>query len=277
MTMRGAVLISIGIPLSILLLAGCASTPRHQTNGILSGNDTAFAAATGPKEDAKLYSDLIARLIKQNKLYAAMAHLEERQKAFGNTDQLRVLRADILRKMGQDEPAQAIYTQLLTSQYAAQANHGLGLIYAKANLATGARYLKTAVDSAPTNAPMRNDYGYALMRQGKYPEAYTQLATAYQLDQDNQLNENNFIVLLLVMGHTTRAHQVAAAGHISPQTMARLRDKAHKLSPSSVPASRPASRPDDAPRSINRDMSLKLTPDQTSVDRQPTNAANTRS
>lgn len=271
MSMRAALLASSGFLLSVLMLGGCATTPHHSTSNLLSGDSTAFAAATGPKEDAKLYSDLIAKLIQQNKLYAAMAHLEERQKAFGNTDQLRVLRADILRKMGQDAPAQVIYTKLLNSQYAAQADHGLGLIYAKKNLAAGARYLKAAVDSEPTDAQMRNDYGYALMRQGKYPQAYTQLATAYQLDQKNQLNENNFIVLLLVMGHTARAHQVAAAGQLSPQTMARLRNKAHKISPSSVPTIR------RAPRSRNTDMSLKLTPDQTRIGGQPAGTANTRS
>lgn len=244
--------------LAVVILGGCATSPQHSKSNLLAGDDTPLAAATGFKEDAKLYSDLIERLMKQDKLYAAMAHLEERQKVFGKTDQLRVLRADILRKMGRDAPAQAIYNEFTQGDYAAQANHGLGLIYAKTDLTRGTRYLKTAVDTDSTNAQMRNDYGYALMRQEKYDKAYTQLATAYQLDQKNQLSANNFIVLLLVMGHTNRAHQVAAEGKLSRRTMKHLRQKAHKIAPSSVSEPRPQS---PASRHHNRALSLKLTPD----------------
>lgn len=274
MSRRATISIAGSVLLAILTLGGCATSQNHSTSSLLSGDDTPLAAATGPKEDAKLYSDLIGRLIKQDKLYAAMAHLEERQEAFGNTDQLRVLRADILRKMGQSAPAQAIYSQLLKGEYAAQANHGLGLIYASNDLTTGTRYLKTAVDSAPTNAQMRNDYGYALMRQEKYDKAYTQLATAYQLDDKNKLNANNFIVLLLVMGHTTRAHQVATAGKISRQTMKHLRHEAHTLSPSSVRETQPQPRTQSHHK---RALSLKLTPDQTAISEPSADASDTRS
>lgn len=266
-------LTGIGL-VAALVLGGCATSHDRPTRNLLSGDDTPLAAATGPKEDAKLYSDLIERLIKQDKLYAAMAHLEERQEAFGNTDQLRVLRADILRKMGQSAQARAIYNQLLKTQYAARANHGLGLIYAESDLSRGTAYLKTAVDSAPTNAQMRNDYGYALMRQNQYDKAYTQLATAYQLDEKNQLNENNFIVLLLVMGHTNRAHQVAADNHISRKTMKHLRHEAHGLAPSSVSDNLPKPR---TQRHHDRGLSLKLTPDQTRNSGPATGAPDTRS
>lgn len=256
MSKQRLVFTALCLGLSLATLNACTPA-RHASGNLLSGDDTAFAAATGSKEDAQLYSDLIGRLIEQNKLYAAMAHLEERQKAFGDNDHLRVLRADILRKMGQSDQAEAIYKPLLTSDYAAEASHGLGLIYAPEDMALGTRYLQMAVDKDPTSAQMRNDLGYALMRQGKYHLAYTQLATAYQLDEKNQLNENNFIVLLLVMGQDGRAERVAASGGLSSQTMGRLRRKASKLKPSLSGVEKNQ----QSERIGNRALSLKLSPD----------------
>lgn len=209
-----------------LLMNGCAMRPVHHGIDLFSSDDGPPAPGAQRAKDAQLYSDLIGKLIKQDKLYAAMAHLEQREQDFGPSDKLRVLRADILRKMGRTGQAESIYTKLLDSDYAAQANHGLGLIYARNDLARGTRYLKTAVHDAPIDAQMRNDYGYALMRQGEYQAAYTQLATAFQLDKSNHLNQNNFIVLLYVLGHTGQAKRVAAAEHVSPATLDHLKRKA---------------------------------------------------
>lgn len=232
MTKMTSKTIAIGVILAgVLLMNGCAMHPVHHGIDLFSSDDPPSAPGAQRAKDAQLYSDLIGKLIKQDKLYAAMAHLEQRERDFGPSDKLRVLRADILRKMGKTAQAQSIYTRLLDSDYAAQANHGLGLIYAPNDLVRGTRYLKTAVHDAPINAQMRNDYGYALMRQGLYQAAYTQLATAFQLDKSDHLNQNNFIVLLYVLGRTQQAKRVAAAEHVSPDTLAQLKQKAAGFQP----------------------------------------------
>ncbi|MES1925926.1 hypothetical protein [Salinisphaera sp. T31B1] len=232
--------------LVVLVLAGCASD--RSASPRVAG--TPLAQARGADENAKLYTDLIRQLISQDRLYAALAHLQAREQEFGVDDELRLLRADILRKMGERESAEALYKKLLDTDYDAQANHGLGLIYANDDIARGTRYLQRAVDAAPTNAQMRNDLGYALLREGRMGQARIELTTAYQLDQDNELNRNNYILLLLSEGRNTRAARIAAASGVSDATMAQLRTEAGQLTPSAAitPAGKP--RPSDTPGAI---------------------------
>jgi len=244
-------ILAIMVVSCVVLLGGCVSdrvSPSFQR--------TTLDKARSPDENAKLYTDLIRKLINEDRLYAALAHLQEREQQFGRTNQLRLLRADILRKMGNGTEAAAIYKPLLDSRFAGQANHGLGLVYAANDLARGVTYLQRAVDQVPTDARMRNDLGYARLRQGRVVDARVQLATAYQLDEKNQLNRNNYILLLLVQGDQRRAKRIARRSEVTAQTMQDLRDEAQRLAaaasdrPRSTPArgSSPVAAPIAAPQ-----------------------------
>ncbi|GAB3674792.1 tetratricopeptide repeat protein [Salinisphaera aquimarina] len=225
----------------MLALGGCVSdrvSPRHLPGSTLD-------QARGPDENAKLYTDLIRQLIDQDKLYAALAHLQSREQEFGVSDELRLLRADILRKMDDRDGAEALYRRLLKTSYSAQANHGLGLIYARTDIANGVEYLRRAVEQNPTDAQMRNDLGYALLRQGQMADARLQLTTAFQLDQNNELNRNNYILLLLAEGRSQRAAGLAARNQIPPKVMDDLRAEARQLSASADTARTP-------PRAVQR-------------------------
>lgn len=221
--------------LGALMLTGCVSD--RVSPGRIAGST--LDQARGPDENAKLYTDLIRQLIDQDRLYAALAHLQAREQQFGRTDELRLLRADILRKMGDDAQARALYEQLLDTRFAGQANHGLGLIEAPTDLAQGTVYLQRAVDQVPTNARMRNDLGYALLRQGRLADARLQLATAYQLDENNELNRNNYILLLLFEGQARRAQRIAAKSNVPKDVMDDLRAEARSLSRSSAASGTP--------------------------------------
>ena len=220
--------------LAALALAGCASERRAPSQLQNSPLDE----ARGADENARLYTDLIRNLIDQERFYAALAHLESRERAFGRTDELRLLRADIRRKMGDGEAARPLYEDLLDSRFSAQANHGIGLIVAPNDLAGGTRYLERAVSQSPTDARMRNDLGYALLRQGRIRDARLQLTTAYQLDGGNELNRNNYILLLLAMGETARAERIAANAGVSDTVMADMREQAAALPRAGASASR---------------------------------------
>jgi len=208
-----------------LILAGCAServSPRKLSAATLD-------QARGPDENALLYTDLIRQMIAQDRVYAALAHLQAREREFGVTDELRLLRADILRRMGDAPAATSLYRQLLDGAYAGQAQHGLGLVLSAADPAAGLAHLEKAVALVPTDARMRNDLGYALLRRGDYPGARLQLATAYQRDEDNELNRNNYILLLLVQGENRRAARIAARSPIDAGVMRQLRRQAQTI------------------------------------------------
>lgn len=208
-----------------LMLAGCAGT-RATPAGL--GGDP-LEQARGPDDNARLYTDLIRQMIAQDRLYAALAHLQAREQEFGVSDELRLLRADILRRMGDDAPARALYEQLIDTPYAGQAHHGLGLLVSNSDPAASLGHLEKAVQRVPTDARMRNDLGYALLRRGDYAQARLQLATAYQLDEGNELNRNNYILLLLVEGDDRRAARIAARDQVGDRLMRQLRSQARTI------------------------------------------------
>ena len=217
---------------ALILLGGCATqrvSPRDLPGSTLN-------EARGPDENARLYTDLIRQLIAKDRLYAALAHLQAREQEFGVSDELRLLRADILRKMNDYAGARALYEQLLNTPYVGQAHHGLGLVMARDDLAAGQSHLEKAVTLVPTDARMRNDLGYALLRQGRLADARLQLATAYQLDEANELNRNNYILLLLVEGNDRKAARIAADNQIDVGVMRGLRQQAQTITGSTAPA-----------------------------------------
>ena len=76
---------------------------------------------------------------------------------------------------------------------------------------------------------MRNDLGYAQMRQHKLTQARLNLATAYQLDSGFELARNNYIVVLLLDGDERSARQVAGESRITRDELGRLRAQAAAL------------------------------------------------
>lgn len=226
----------LGIALvATVALAACAAPQKPA-----GGSDRALLdAARGPEENRRLHTDLVQKMIDQDRLYAGLAHLEAQEKEFGSSLELRLLRAEILRRLGRTSEAETLYEGLLNTRYAGRAQHGLGLIYAQRNLELGTRYLRRAVELRPTDARIRNDLGYALMRQGELEEARLHLATAFQLDNGAELSRNNYILLLLLEGREAEARRVATKAAVPETLMADLREQARALEERA--AARPAS------------------------------------
>lgn len=217
----------LGACLLMILMAGCTSSPPRPD---LAEPAQLLQEARGEDENRRLYTDLIRELMGKDRLYAAMAHLEAQQKQFGDTAELRLLRADLLRKLEEPVAAEQIYRQLLDEgRFRGEARHGLGLVYAPQDLTLAVRHLQSAVTLLPTDARIRNDLGYALLRQGQVHEAVRELATAYQLSPGERLPRNNYIVALLIDGEERRAARIAAEHEVGGDEVKRLRQRAASL------------------------------------------------
>lgn len=209
--------------LFLLALSACAGPTR-----VGSPADTEVRERSGG-DDSAVHMDLIRGMLAKQQYYAALAHIEDQQRASGSTRELKLLEAEARRKLGQGAQAEKLYKELLRTQYDADAEHGLGLLYASRDLNVAVQHLRLAVQRRPTDVVFRNDLGYALMVSGRYKEALPELATASELDQSNQLSRNNLITLLLITKDETRAKQIAQNSGVSDEELAGLRRRAQSL------------------------------------------------
>lgn len=211
--------------LSSLLLLGlmaCAGPTR------VGSSEDSPVRERSSGDDSAVHIDLIRTMLAKQQYYAALAHIEDQQR-LGQTRELKLLEAETRRKLGQGPQAEKLYKDLLRTQYDADAEHGLGLLYATRDLNGAVQHLRLAVQRRPTDVVFRNDLGYALMVSGRYKEALPELATAVELDQNSRLSRNNLITLLLVTKDEARAKQVARDSNVSDEEMAGLRRKAQSL------------------------------------------------
>jgi len=209
---------------ALALTTACASGTSTR-----SSDEQLLDQARGPEETKRLHTDLIREMVSKDRLYAAMAHLEAQEKKFGRTPELRLLRAEILRKLERLEPSEKLYKSLLETGFEGRAQHGLGLIYARQDIDLGIEYLRKAVQARPTDARIRNDLGYALLKARRFEDARLHLATAYQLDGKSDLGRNNYLLLLLIQGEEGQANRVARESDIGPETMNELRQQAKAM------------------------------------------------
>lgn len=206
-----------------LALVGCAGAGRGGSQW--GGRE--------PASESALYLDAVRELIAQEQYYAAVAHIQEDRRRYGDTPELRLIEADARRKLQQGKTSEALYQSVLRGApqgpLAGKARHGLGLLYATANLDAALRELHEAARLRPTDAAIRSDYGYALMQQGRFSEAQMQLATAHELAPDLVAARNNLLILLYAQGQSAAAARMAAAAQVDPSLLAELKSQAQSL------------------------------------------------
>ncbi len=224
--------------MALLVLSACAS-PTRKVERVIDGE--APLPAADPAQDRRVHLDLIRRMLSQNQNYAALAHIQAQQRA-GGGDELRLLEADARRKLGQRPAAQQLYRGLLKTPYAAQAYHGLGLLAASSkDSAQALLNLRYAVHLAPTDVEMRNDLGYALMLNRRYPEALPEMATAVELEPGNPKSRNNLLMLMILMRDEPAVRRIVRESNVDAATLASLRKQAQTLaSAQPPPAPKPA-------------------------------------
>lgn len=201
----------------VLIVSGCATVPNSQT-------PATFQADSAPAK--QLHTDLVREMIAQGRHYAALAHIEELQKTGGPREELLLLHAQVLAKLDRKDQAEQEYKQLLGSPFEGEARHGLGLLYASKNFRQSLQYLREAVRLRPTDAGIRNDYGYALLTGGHYPQARLQLATAYELDSGFDKYRNNYVLALLLFKDEAEVDRVRRRSEMNDTVLRNLRAQA---------------------------------------------------
>lgn len=183
--------------------------------------------------ESALYLEAVRGLIGQGQFYAAIAHIEEDRRVYGDTTELRLLEADARRSLKQNKASEALYRGVLRSAgrgpLAGKARHGLGLLYAPVDLNAALVELREASRLRPTDAAIRSDLGFALMQVRRFQEARVELATANELAPDNVAARNNLLILLYVLGDDAAAQRLAAAAQVDSSLLARLKGQAQSF------------------------------------------------
>ncbi len=180
--------------------------------------------------DGELHNELIRGMIEQRQFYAAIAHIQAQRVGSGDSAELRWLEGDARRRLGELGEAEQLFSTLSRSPYAANAQHGLGLIAATRGRHDQAmQHLTSAVALRPTASEYRNDLGYAYLRAGQFDAALRQLATAAELTPNEPRIRNNLILLLLASGDTQRARDMADSSGVDAAGFARLQAQARQL------------------------------------------------
>lgn len=192
-----------------------------------------------PASESTLYLDAVRGLIAKGQFYAAIAHIQEDRRQYGDTPDLKLLEADARRNLRQNKTSEALYQSVLRTApdgpLAGRARHGLGLLYAPVDLTASLKELREASRLKPTDATIRSDYGFALMQARRLPEARMELYTARELAPDSAPARNNLLILLFALGDEAGARRLAAQSAIDGSLLARLRAEAQSFKAAKPP------------------------------------------
>lgn len=231
--------------------SACVTESRRAVDSAVAGE----IPTDTPESRRRVHLDLIRKMLDQQQYYAALAHVQGQVRETGSTDELRLLEAQARRKLGQAEPARAIYRELLKTRYVADAYHGLGLLSVNNDLRTAVWQLQQAVQRRPTDAEMRNDLGYALMLSGRYAESLPELATAVELEAGtgSAKARTNLILLMLVRGDEAAVQRLVQQSGMSAEALAGLRRRAQTLK-------KPVLATQPAPKAVAKPQTKSTTP-----------------
>ena len=207
--------------LGALLLSGCAS------NGV-----SPWTAMTGSGSCAKLTSDqelamnLADDMGSDGKLHASLANLE---KLPDNLNEVRLRKARVYRRLGRSE-AEPLYRSLVGTCVSAEAEHGLGQLYAaRGDNGQAQAHLQRAARLAPTNEKIRNDLGVVYLNQLRLEDARFEFLTAIELKQSDQLASVNLVTLLIYQDNWQQAAEVVSKSGLSPQQFTDAQAHAERL------------------------------------------------
>lgn len=192
--MRGSVwfLGAVALP-----LAACTMAPRNVED------------LARPEQQRVLHGELVHDMLAQGRSHAALAHLEELRRQQGKlTPDQRLLRAEAYYRIGELGEARADYRQLLQSQLAGQAWHGLGRIHTPTDLKAALQAYNQALERRPTDAAIRNDLGYALLLGGRVVDACRHLRTAHELDPQQARIIANLLLCEAALGRQDEVERI---------------------------------------------------------------------
>lgn len=221
---------------ALALLGGCAGTPNsadamaRQADAQIQLAKLQDKEARAEYDDQNVYLGLIGRMQQEGMYYASLAHIDAFQKRFGTSTALQVLRADALRETGQDDAALQAYRELLATDRAGRAHHGIGLVLGRqGDFIRAAGELRQAAAIDPVNAQVANDLGYALMRAGALQDARVPVMQALELDANNPRVISNAVVWMLASGRRGDATAMMQRAAMPEPTRAAIRKEADRV------------------------------------------------
>lgn len=236
MTMTSRRLWTVSLLAAMGLMGGCSSMPGNadalarQADAQIELARLQEKTARAEYNDQNVYLGLIGKMQQEGMYYASLAHIDAFQQRFGSSTALQVLRADALRETGQDDAALQAYRDLLNTDRAARARHGIGLVLGRqGDFMRAAVELRQAAALDPVNAQIANDLGYALMRGGALQEARVPVMQALELDANNPRAVSNAVVWMLATGKRSEATAMMQRAAMQEPTRTAIRKEADRV------------------------------------------------
>jgi len=206
---------------SLLLLGGCATDGQAPWTAMLAPTSCSKLSA-----EQELSLNLVDDLANDGKLHASLANL---QGLPDNLVEVRLRKAKVYRLLGRSE-AEPLYRGLLGTCLSADAEHGLGQLYAaRSDNGQAQAHLQRAVRLAPTNENIHNDLGVVYLNQLRLEDARFEFLTAIELKQNNQLATLNLITLLIYQNNWQQAAEIVSRAHLTPEQFTGAQERAEKL------------------------------------------------
>lgn len=206
---------------SLLLLSGCATDGQAPWTSLLSPSSCSKLTS-----EQELSLNLADDLASDGKLHASLANL---QSLPDNLSEVRLRKAKVYRLLGRSE-AEPLYRSLLGGCLTAQAEHGLGQVYAaRGDHGQAQAHLQRAARLAPTDEKIRNDLGVVYLNQLRLNEAKFEFLTAIELSQNNQLATLNMVTLLLYQNDWPQAAEIVSRSKLTPEQFTEAQQRAEKL------------------------------------------------
>ncbi|MDI2142827.1 MULTISPECIES: tetratricopeptide repeat protein [unclassified Pseudomonas] len=206
---------------SLLLLGGCATDGQAPWTAMLAPTSCSKLSA-----EQELSLNLVDDLANDGKLHASLANL---QGLPDNLVEVRLRKARVYRLLGRSE-AEPLYRGLLGTCLSADAEHGLGQLYAaRGDNGQAQAHLQRAVRLAPTNENIHNDLGVVYLNQLRLEDARFEFLTAIELKQNNQLATLNLITLLIYQNNWQQAAEIVSRAHLTPEQFTDAQERAEKL------------------------------------------------
>ena len=203
-----------------LLASGCASTANKSVS-VTASCDKPLQQA----ESMKL--DMVSQLIEEGQYYSALAHLERDN---SNSAQALWLRAEGQRKTGLLTEAYNSYRDLSLTCMTAYGHAGMAKILAtRGDIPQAHQQMLTARKLAPTNADIRNDFGFILLAHREFKDAQREFMTALQLAPGHPVAIRNMVISLILDGDTRTAARMASNNGIDKNEFKDLIGKANRF------------------------------------------------
>lgn len=176
--------------------------------------------------------DLVSQLIDEGNYYSALAHLENDD---SKSPRALWLLAEAQRKTGLLSEAYNSYRDLSLTCMTASGHAGMAKILAtRGDLDIAHQHMLEARKLAPTNADIRNDYGFILLAMQDFKAAQREFMTALQLAPGHPVALRNMIMSLVLDGDSRTAIRMAKNNGIEDAEFSSLIEKANHFAEPAV-------------------------------------------